>query len=132
MLPPFPPGWDRRFMYIEAGRGCPYACTFCATAPFWSRRYRVRSIPHLLEEIAFLHHSYGYDSFCLVHDLLTLDHDFLFDFCDALMAARLPVQWLANSRTDISLRGLLPKMRAAGCWKLFFGIESASPEVQKD
>jgi radical SAM superfamily enzyme YgiQ (UPF0313 family) len=127
-----PRTWERRFMYIEAGRGCPYACTFCATAPFWKRRYRVKSIPQIVEEISFLYGDYGYDSFNLVHDLLTLDQAFIFDFCDAMLAAKLPVEWMANSRTDIALRGLLPKMRAAGCWKLFFGVESASPKVQKD
>jgi radical SAM superfamily enzyme YgiQ (UPF0313 family) len=127
-----PEEWERRFIYIEAGRGCPYACTFCATAPFWNRRYRVKSIPQIVEEISFLYDDYGYDSFNLVHDLLTLDQEFLFEFCDAMLAAKLPVEWMANSRTDISLRGLLPKMRASGCWKLFFGVESASPRIQKD
>jgi len=127
-----PREWERRFIYIEAGRGCPYACTFCATAPFWNRRYRVKSIPQIVEEISFLYGDYGYDSFNLVHDLLTLDKEFIFDFCDAMLAEKLPVEWMANSRTDISLRGLLPKMRASGCWKLFFGVESASPQVQKD
>jgi len=29
------------------------------------------------------------------------------------------------------LHGLLPKMKAAGCWKLFFGIESASGRLQE-
>ena len=47
------------------------------------------------------------------------------------MAARLPVEWMANSRTDIRLKGLLPKMKASGCWKLFFGVENASDRVQK-
>jgi len=127
-----PREWERRFIYIEAGRGCPYACTFCATAPFWNRRFRVKSIPKIVEDISFLYSDYGYDSFNLVHDLLTLDREFIFDFCDAMLAAKLPVEWMANSRTDIQLRGLLPKMRASGCWKLFFGVESASPQVQKD
>jgi hypothetical protein len=48
-----------------------------------------------------------------------------------MLAAKLPVEWMANSRTDIRMRALLPKMKAAGCWKLFFGIESASPAVQR-
>ena len=36
-----PEGSQRRAIYLEAGRGCPFACTFCATAPFWERKYRV-------------------------------------------------------------------------------------------
>src|SRR6202011_3506203 len=28
---------------IEAGRGCPFECTFCSTAEFFGRRYRLKS-----------------------------------------------------------------------------------------
>ena len=34
----------RKAVYVEAGRGCPFDCSFCATAPFWHRRYRVKAI----------------------------------------------------------------------------------------
>lgn len=121
----------RRTIYIEAGRGCPFACTFCGTAPFWERRFRVKPVNVLIEEIRDLHERFGYDSFILVHDLLTVDQRFISRFCDAMLEAKLPVEWMANSRTDIRMRPILPKMKAAGCWKLFFGIESASPEIQR-
>lgn len=121
----------RRIMYIEAGRGCPFACTFCATAPFWQRKYRVKPVHRIVDEIKFLYEQLGYDSFILVHDLLTVNQRFMSEFCDAMLEARLPVEWMANSRTDIRLRGLLPKMKAAGCWKLFMGVESASERVQE-
>ncbi|HBL32071.1 MAG TPA: hypothetical protein DD490_35050 [Acidobacteria bacterium] len=125
------PGSPRRLIYIEAGRGCPFACTFCATAPFWKRQFRVKPARAIVEEMRYLHEEHGYDSFMLVHDLLTVSPKFMAEFCDVLLDARLPVEWMANSRTDIRLKGLLPKMKAAGCWKLFFGIESASERVQK-
>ena len=127
-----PAGAPRRIVYIEAGRGCPFACTFCATAPFWRRQFRVKPIDRIVDEIRFLQESFGYDSFILVHDLLTVNPCFISDFSDAMLAARLPVEWMANSRTDIRLRGLLPKMKAAGCWKMFFGVESASKRAQRE
>jgi anaerobic magnesium-protoporphyrin IX monomethyl ester cyclase len=83
-----------------------------------------------VEEIRFLHESFGYDSFILVHDLLTTNIRFVSEFCDAMRESRLPVEWMTNSRADICLHGLLPKMKAAGCWKLFLGIESASARLQ--
>lgn len=121
----------RRAIYIEAGRGCPFACTFCATAPFWERKYRVKPVERIIEEIRFLYELYGYNAFMLVHDLLTADKEFINNFSDAMMESRLPVEWMANHRTDINLRGLLPKMKTAGCWAMFFGIESASARLQK-
>jgi radical SAM superfamily enzyme YgiQ (UPF0313 family) len=127
-----PDGVARRTIYVEAGRGCPFACSFCATAPFWERRYRVKPVPTLLAEIRFLYERYGYDGFMLVHDLLTVDRDYLNELSEAVRESRLPVEWMANHRTDIDLRGLLPKMKAAGCWAMFFGIESASARLQKE
>jgi radical SAM superfamily enzyme YgiQ (UPF0313 family) len=126
-----PPGSSRRVIYIEAGRGCPFGCSFCATAPFWERKYRVKPVDRIVDEMRFLYEQYGYDGFMLVHDLLTVDREFLNRFSDAMMESRLPVEWMANHRTDINLRGLLPKMKTAGCWAMFFGIESASDRLQK-
>lgn len=127
-----PDGTVRRTIYTEAGRGCPFACTFCATAPFWERKFRVKPVATILEEIRFLYERYGYNGFMLVHDLLTVDRDFLDELSEAIRESRLPVEWMANHRTDIDLHGLLPKMKAAGCWAMFFGIESASARLQKD
>jgi radical SAM superfamily enzyme YgiQ (UPF0313 family) len=122
--------FSKKIAYIEAGRGCPYHCSFCATAPFWDRKYRVKPASEIVEEMAFLNR-YGYDRFILLHDLLTVDRRYISNLCDSILEARLPVKWMANSRTDINLDGLLAKMKAAGCWKLFFGIESGSPKIQQ-
>lgn len=124
------PDAGRRIAYVEAGRGCPFTCTFCGTAPFWQRKYRVKPVGRIVDEIAYLHEQFAYDSFILVHDLLTVNKRFMNELCDSLLNAELPIEWMANSRTDIPLTGILPKMKAAGCWKLFLGIESASERVQ--
>lgn len=127
-----PDNAERRTIYVEAGRGCPFACTFCATAPFWERRYRVKPVEQIIAEIRFLYEEYGYDGFMLVHDLLTVDKKFINSFSDAMMDSKLPVEWMVNHRTDIDLHGLLPKMKSAGCWAMFFGVESASDRLQKE
>jgi radical SAM superfamily enzyme YgiQ (UPF0313 family) len=126
-----PADGSRRPACVEAGRGCPFSCSFCAPAVFWQRRYRVKPADRLVGEMRYLNERYGYDSFLLVHDLLTASSAYVGELCDALLAADLPVEWMGNSRTDIDLRNLLPAMRRAGCWKLFFGVESASDRIQE-
>src|SRR5207302_4791144 len=91
-----------------------------------------KPIERIIDEMRFLYEQYGYNGFMLVHDLLTVDKRFINEFCDAMMDSRLPVQWMANHRTDINLHGLLPKMKSAGCWAMFFGVESASARLQKE
>ncbi|MCH9665132.1 MAG: B12-binding domain-containing radical SAM protein [Gammaproteobacteria bacterium] len=117
-------------IYVELGRGCPYKCSFCATAPFWRHKFRVRPVNHIVDEIDLLHEYYGYNKFIFVHDLPTADKRFVSELADTLMERKLPIEWMANSRLDISLDGIAPKMKAAGCWKLFFGAESGSVNIQ--
>ena len=40
---------------VEAGRGCPFQCTFCSTATFFGRKYRVKAAPKLVGESVGLH-----------------------------------------------------------------------------
>lgn len=121
---------NRRAVYIEAGRGCPFKCTFCAPAQFWKRDYRVKSVDVIVAEIKYLFDAYQYDSFMLIHDLLTFDKRFVRDLCERLTSENLPIQWMANARVDLELDWLYPVMKRAGCWKLFFGIETASTRLQ--
>jgi radical SAM superfamily enzyme YgiQ (UPF0313 family) len=118
-------------IYIEAGRGCPFACSFCATAPFWERRFRVKRPEVLVDDMRFLFEAHGYDTFLLVHDLPTVDMPFILELSQRIIDARLPVRWMINNRPDIDLTGLLPTMRLAGCYKMFIGVESASASVQR-
>lgn len=124
------PNSARRAIYIEAGRGCPFKCTFCAPAQFWKRQYRVKSVETIVAEIKYLHEQFDYDSFMLVHDLLTFDKRFVKEFCDRLCDERLPIEWMANARVDIAIENHFAQMKKSGCWKLFFGIETASERLQ--
>lgn len=120
----------RRGIYIEAGRGCPYNCTFCAPAQFWDRRFRVKSTSTIIDEMSYLNKKFKYDSFLLIHDLLTADKKFVSRFSKELSNKKLNVEWMANARIDNSLTELLPEMKQSGCFKLFYGVESASERIQ--
>ena len=58
---------------LEVGRGCPFACTFCSTNDFFRRRFRLKSPARLIEQMSFLHQTYGTESFDLIHDMFTVD-----------------------------------------------------------
>ena len=38
---------------IDAGRGCPYPCTYCTTNQFFSRKYRVKSAARIIDEMEY-------------------------------------------------------------------------------
>ncbi len=129
------PAFDRdRFVAgvanVEAGRGCPFACAYCSTSVHWQRRYRLKSADRLVDEIALLNATYGVSTFCLVHDLFTVDRRAVLRFCDLLDARGLAVQWGCSARTDLLDEALLDRMAATGCVSIYFGIEAGSDRTQ--
>jgi len=114
---------------VEAGRGCPFHCTFCSTASFFGRKYRLRSAPRLVAELDHLHETYGIDDFGLTHDLFTVSKVKVREFCAEVKPRG--YRWSCSARMDCVDRDLLAEMAAAGCRAIYFGVETGSPRMQK-
>ncbi|MFD0078175.1 B12-binding domain-containing radical SAM protein [Streptomyces sp. NPDC127166] len=115
---------------VEAGRGCPYGCTFCSTNVFFNRDYRIKSPARLIAEMRHLRETYGFTRFDLVHDMLTVDRRWVMSFCTALIDGGYGFEWACSARTDRVDDDLLAAMAAAGCRGMFFGIETGSQRMQ--
>jgi radical SAM superfamily enzyme YgiQ (UPF0313 family) len=126
------PGMEKgRYIPLELGRGCPFACTFCSTNDFFRRRFRLKSPKRLLDQMTFLEQSYGVTRFDLIHDMFTVDRRKVVDFCQALMRSGKDFTWSCSARTDCVDDDLIALMSKAGCRGIFFGIESGSQRMQK-
>ncbi len=121
---------DVEYVPIEAGRGCPFECTFCSTSRFFKRRYRVKSVERLVAEINFFHESYGFNRFSFVHDTFTVDHRWVSRFCQALIEGGYSFKWSCSARVDRVDADLLDQMAQAGCTGIFFGVETGSQRLQ--
>ncbi len=117
------------WLRVEAGRGCPFMCTFCSTATFFGRRYRLKTAARLCEELDRLHSQYGISHFSLQHDLFTVNRSKVLAFCDAVASRN--YTWKCSARMDCVDPELLERMSAAGCREIYFGIETGSPRMQK-
>ena len=113
---------------IEAGRGCPFSCTFCSTATFFGRQYRLKSPERLRHEMVHLNATYGFTAFKLNHDLFTVNRHKVQAFCEAI--ADCGFSWSCSARVDCVDEALLTSMRAAGCRHIYFGIETGSERMQ--
>lgn len=114
---------------IEAGRGCPFHCTFCSTAGFFQRSFRVKSAGRLVRELDLLHSRYGFSDFKLDHDMFTVNRRKVIEFCDAVRGR--DYRWRASARVDCVDEELLERMAASGCVHLYFGIETGSKRMQE-
>jgi radical SAM superfamily enzyme YgiQ (UPF0313 family) len=133
---PFP-AYDRypirelglRMMRVEAGRGCPFECTFCSTATFFGRQYRLKSPGRLCGELDFLRDRYGITDFALQHDLFTVNKTKVRAFCEEVRDRG--YTWTCSARADCVDNQLLDQMKLAGCRAIYYGIEAGSRRMQK-
>ena len=116
-------------MRVEAGRGCPFACTFCSTATFFQRRYRLKSPARLVAEMDDLRARYAPREFKLDHDLFTVNRHKVQAFCREV--AGHGHRWHVSARADCVDDELLEQMADAGCVGLYLGIETGSKRMQK-
>lgn len=117
---------------IEAGRGCPFLCSFCSTALMWERAYRVKSPERILREMNVLESNHGLNGFGLTHDNFTTSHSHVGNFCDFFETNNQDrFLWSVSARPDTLNLDRLRALRKAGCQGLFFGIDTGSVNIQK-
>lgn len=128
----------RNIMPILASRGCARTCSFCSIHTFYraapGRVVRTRKPAEVVREMRMLHDERG------VRIFLFQDDDFpLFgtvwrrwanEFVDELHRSGLPkkVIWKMNCRADAVDRDLFIRMRDAGLYLVYMGLESGSEQ----
>jgi anaerobic magnesium-protoporphyrin IX monomethyl ester cyclase len=128
----------RTIMPILASRGCARTCSFCSIHTFYraapGRIVRTRKPAEVVREMRMLHQERGISIF------LFQDDDFpLFgavwrrwanEFVDELHRHGLPgrVIWKMNCRADAVDRELFIRMRDAGLYLVYMGLESGSEQ----
>jgi radical SAM superfamily enzyme YgiQ (UPF0313 family) len=114
---------------VDAGRGCPFKCTFCSTASFFGRKYRLKSAERLCAELDYLNAQYGISHFALTHDLFTVSRVKVLQFCEAVEGRG--YTWTCSARMDCVDDKLLERMYNAGCRSIYYGVETGSKRMQK-
>ena len=127
----YPRALQQERLAVEAGRGCPYSCTFCSTSDFFGRRFRLKSPERLVDDVTRLVRDRGVTRFDFVHDLFTTDRRRVVEICEAFLRANLRVGWTCSARTDRVDEELLRLMQRAGCDGVFVGLETGSQRLQK-
>ncbi len=114
---------------IETSRGCVYLCTFCTKAVFGGR-FRVKSPARVVREMLRIR-NLGYAEAVVYDDTFNLSMRRAREVADKLIAAGSPLPWncRVGIRADRVDADLLERMRAAGCYRVSFGVESGDQAV---
>jgi len=112
-------------LVMGASRGCPYRCEFCSLLHAGSA-FRKRDPVRIADEFEHLHQRYGVKQVGFVDPIFPMDKGTMQGFCNELINRGLnhKVAWISETRVDRVDRESLRLMKAAGCGRLLFGIES--------
>lgn len=110
--------------------GCRLRCAFCAQSrdpqPIAGPSVRADTV---VEDLAALTQEHHTTSFMLFDNAFNSDVGRAHDICAGLIRRKLDLRWSDCARFAGLDETLLAAMRAAGCDRLTFGLESASPSV---
>lgn len=116
---------------IDAGRGCPFGCTYCSTKTFWGRKYRLKSPARLVQELKYYHDQFGVSYFAFQHDMFTMNRSQVIETCRLIRELDFKVKWNCSARSDCIDEELVQIMADSGLTWLYLGIETGSPRMQK-
>lgn len=116
---------------IDVGRGCPFSCTYCSTKTFWGRKYRLKSPPRICQEIKSIYSKYGITYFAFAHDMFTMNRNQVIETCRLLKTLDFPLTWTCSARLDCLDPELIDIMIEAGMTRIYIGLETGSPRMQK-
>jgi anaerobic magnesium-protoporphyrin IX monomethyl ester cyclase len=120
------PFMPRPIGVLESARGCPYSCSFCVRA--YGQRIEAHSVDWILGAVGDLR-SAGAKHFRFLDDTFTYDQRRVLEVCDGLRREHPGMTWTALTRADRLNAEVAKALRAAGCLRLYVGVESADPEV---
>jgi anaerobic magnesium-protoporphyrin IX monomethyl ester cyclase len=105
--------------------GCPYNCDFCSR-PVFGNLYRKRNLFVVFEEIRQIK-ALGYDQLWIADDNFTLDLKLLRQFCQHIHG--FGMKWSCLSRVTGITGDMARLMKAAGCQRVYLGLESGSDDT---
>lgn len=116
--------------FLIAGRGCPYACTFCSEVMRVSigTKMRIRSGRSVADEMEHLVRQ-GANIISFQDDSFASSRKLVRSVCDELIARGARIPWMARLRVDEVDREMLSLMKRAGCVMLGIGVEAGSQRI---
>lgn len=115
----------KNFTVQVTSLGCPFKCVFCEAG---RTPYNPRTPETVVDEMEECYTRYS------VREIDIFDYDFTVDkkrvmaICQEMKRRNLDILWACRSRVDIDA-DLLETMAAAGCGRVYYGIESGSQET---
>jgi len=112
---------------VQAGRGCPFSCSFCSIACLYKGKYFFRPVDEVIRDILAVK-ELGFKRFYLIDDNIASNPAYLSELCGKI--APLKMKWASQCAIHLAKNPeLLKKVVASGCDLMSFGIESINQDA---
>ena len=115
---------------FDAGRGCPYQCSFCTIINVQGRKSRYRSADDV-EQLVRLNWAQGIHKFFITDDNFARNREWelIFDRLIALKAEGIPLGLMIQVDTLCHrIENFVEKAKLAGVTRVFIGLENINPD----
>ncbi len=109
-----------------SGRGCNHNCSFCYHS--FGRAIRLRSASNVADEMEYVSRLGIRDVF-FFDDSFTVSRKRVIELCIDLIRRSLNLEWAVRGRVDSVDSEMLRYMKAAGCRRIHYGVETANKET---
>lgn len=115
---------------LVCSRGCFGQCTFCDKKVFGSR-IRSYSSDYIFNMIMDLKNNYGIKEIQFRDDNLLIFKNTVKELCNRLINEKINLTFSCTARVDIVDEKYLKLLKKAGCYQIWYGIESGSDRILK-
>lgn len=122
------PFFPKPFGLIQSARGCPYQCNYCVKS--YGTKLTSLSPENIIRQIEVYIKEFNIRSFRFIDDTFTAIPDRVISFCKLMIENNYQsLTWSCLSRSDTLNEEMLYWMKAAGCKRIYIGMESGSQRV---
>ena len=114
---------------MVTSRGCPFTCTFC-DRPRLAHKLRFRSPAHVEAEFR-RHIEQGVTEFSIYDDTFTANRKRALEILERVRGLPQKIAFDIRTRVDTIDVELISELKKAGCERVYFGVETGDPKMQK-
>ena len=126
-----------KIKHFLTGRGCPYDCTYCfnhSLADIYrgkGKRFRQRSVDHVIEEIRWVRDHYPLEFVVFVDDTFVLSNQWLAEFAEKY-PRHIGLPFYCNTRANLVTAEQVRLLKEAGCHTVGMGIEAGNDRIRTE
>ncbi|MBN1493334.1 MAG: radical SAM protein [Candidatus Omnitrophica bacterium] len=116
----------KNFTVMLTGTGCPFQCKYCAST---LSHCVMRSPENVVDEIEECYNKYGIREIDFYDQSFTIDRKRTLKICEEIIRRKIKIIWTIRTRADLIDEELLVVMKAAGMYRVMYGIESGDQRI---